>query len=119
MSIERKPNILYVSIHFTGDSFLGFGRYCDKVFPELAALHLSERLREGYLLLFFIIKFVSSSSFLRLYHFYSLFTAYFLYEEEMSVRLYGTQKETLTPSQKQKKEKDVRVFVTLHWFRNN
>ena len=40
-----------------------------------------------YLLLFFIIKFVSLSWFLRLYHFYDIFTAYFLYEEVMSVIL--------------------------------
>ena len=40
------------------------------------------------LLLFFIIKFVSLSWFLRFYHFYGLFTACFLYEEVMSVRLY-------------------------------
>ena len=37
-------------------------------------------------LLFFIIKFVSLFWFLRLYHFYSLFTAYFLCEKLMSVR---------------------------------
>ena len=34
-------------------------------------------------------KFVSLLWFLRLYHFYSLFTAYFLCEEVMSVRLYA------------------------------
>ena len=38
-----------------------------------------------YLILFFIIKFVSLSWSLRLYHCYGLFTAYFLYEEVMSV----------------------------------
>ena len=36
----------------------------------------------------FIIKFVSLLSFLRLYHFYGLFTTYLVYEEVMSVRLY-------------------------------
>ena len=34
-------------------------------------------------------KFVSLSWFLRLYHFYGLFTTYLLYEEVMSVRLYA------------------------------
>ena len=42
-----------------------------------------------YLLLYFMIKFDSLSWFLRLYHFYGLFTAYFLYEEVISVRLYA------------------------------
>ena len=42
------------------------------------------------LLLFFIITFVSLSGFLRLYHFYSLFTAYLLYVEVMPVRPYVT-----------------------------
>ena len=36
----------------------------------------------NYLLLFFIIKFVPLSWFLRLYHFYGLFTVYLLYDEE-------------------------------------
>ena len=42
----------------------------------------------NYLVLFFIIKCVSLSWFLRLYHFCGLLTAYFLYEVVMSVRLY-------------------------------
>ena len=37
----------------------------------------------------FVIKFMSLSWFLWLYHFYGLFTAYSLYEEIMLVRLYG------------------------------
>ena len=41
-----------------------------------------------YLLLFLIINFLSLSWFLRLYLFYGLLTAYFLYEKVMSVRLY-------------------------------
>ena len=45
--------------------------------------------KPNYLLLFFIIKFVSLSWFLWVYHFYGLFTAYLLYEEVMSVRLYN------------------------------
>ena len=44
--------------------------------------------KPNYLLLFFIIKFVSLSWFLQLHHFYGLFMAYLLYEEVMSVRLY-------------------------------
>ena len=42
--------------------------------------------------MFFIIKFVSLSWFLQLYHFYGLFTADSLYEEVMSVRLYDNDK---------------------------
>ena len=52
-----------------------------------------------YLLLFFIllfiIKFVSLSWFLQNYHFYGLSTACFLYEEEISVRIYARQRSLL------------------------
>ena len=43
----------------------------------------------SYLLLFFIIKFVSLSWFLRNYHFYGLFTAHFFYEEEKTNMRYS------------------------------
>ena len=38
LPVESKTNILYVNIHFTGNLFFGFDRYCGKVFPEPAAL---------------------------------------------------------------------------------
>ena len=28
LPVERKTNILYVNINFTGNLFFGFGRYC-------------------------------------------------------------------------------------------
>ena len=40
LSIESKTNILSVNINFTGNLFLGFGRYCDKLYPESAVFHL-------------------------------------------------------------------------------
>ena len=40
LSIESKTNILYVNMNFTGNLFLGFGRYCDKLYPESAVFHL-------------------------------------------------------------------------------
>ena len=40
LSVDSKANILYVNIHFTGNLFFEFGRYCGKVLPEPAALHL-------------------------------------------------------------------------------
>ena len=49
---------------------------------------LTLSLNLNYPPLFFIIKFVSLSWYLRLYHFYSLFTAYLLCEEVMSIRLH-------------------------------
>lgn len=51
MSVESKTNLLYVNIYtfifillliyiYILDLFFGFGRDCNKVFPEPAALHL-------------------------------------------------------------------------------
>ena len=40
LSIESKTDILYVNMNFTGNLFLGFGRYCDKLYPESAVFHL-------------------------------------------------------------------------------
>ena len=39
LSFESKTNILYVNINFTGNLFLGFGRYWGKVLPEPAVFH--------------------------------------------------------------------------------
>ena len=40
LSFESKTNILYVNINFTGNLFLGFGRYWGKVLLEPAVFHL-------------------------------------------------------------------------------
>ena len=37
--VESKTNILYVNIHYTGNLFFGFRRYCGKVFLEPAVSH--------------------------------------------------------------------------------
>ena len=39
LPVESKTNILYANINFTGNSFLGFGRYCSKIVPETAVSH--------------------------------------------------------------------------------
>ena len=36
----KETNMLYVIINFTGNSFLGIGRYCGKVVPEPSDCHL-------------------------------------------------------------------------------
>ena len=43
LPVESKRNIFYVNMHFTENLFFGFGRYCGKVFPEAAALHVFEQ----------------------------------------------------------------------------
>ena len=58
----------------------------------------------NYLLLLFIIQFMSFSWFLRLYHFYGLLATYLLYEEIMSVRLYDFV------------YRDVFILVYICWF---
>ena len=42
LSVESKTYILWVNINFNGKLFFRFGRYCGKVFPEPAAIHLFE-----------------------------------------------------------------------------
>ena len=39
LPVERKTNILYVNINFTGNLFFGFGRYCGKLVPEPTVSH--------------------------------------------------------------------------------
>ena len=39
LPVERKTNILYVNINFTGNLFFGFGRYCGKLVPETTVSH--------------------------------------------------------------------------------
>ena len=41
LSVESTTYVLYVNIHFTGNLFFGFGRYCGKSFSEPASFHLS------------------------------------------------------------------------------
>ena len=40
LSVESRTNTLYININFTGNLLLGFGRYCSKVLPEAAVIHL-------------------------------------------------------------------------------
>ena len=40
LSVESKTNIFYVSISFTGNLLLEFGRYCGKAVPEPTVFHL-------------------------------------------------------------------------------
>ena len=39
LPVERKTNILYVNINFTGNLFFGFGRHCGKLVPETTVSH--------------------------------------------------------------------------------
>ena len=40
LSMESKTTILYVNMNFTGNLFLGFSRYCDKLYLESTVFHL-------------------------------------------------------------------------------
>ena len=37
---QLKVRQMYLSIHFTGNSFFRFGKLCGKVFPKTAAFYL-------------------------------------------------------------------------------
>ena len=39
LPVESKTNIFNINIHFTENLFLGFDRYCCKIFPEPAISH--------------------------------------------------------------------------------